>query len=74
MAISMFDIGQKPFECQYCTKKFSLSCNLRSHIRTHHNELPLDFSSSSSTYSQNQSLSIVDDENEDDMIDVENEY
>jgi hypothetical protein len=37
-------------------------------MRTHHNEVvPLDFSSSS--YSENQSLSIV----EDDMIDVENE-
>ena len=32
---------------------------------------PLDFSSSS--YSENQSLSIVEDDDEDDMIDVENE-
>jgi hypothetical protein len=41
-------------------------------MRTHHNEVvPLDFSSSS--YSENQSLSIVEDDDEDDMIDVENE-
>ncbi len=59
--------GQKPFQCQYCLKKFSLSCNLRSHIRTHHSEYPLDFSSSS--YSENRSLS----HDEDDMIDIENE-
>ena len=58
-------------------KRFSLSCNLRSHVRTHHNDVPLDFSSSS-FQSENQSLSHVDgdesvvDEDED-MIDVENE-
>jgi hypothetical protein len=50
-------------------KKFSLSCNLRSHVRTHHSEYPLDFSSSS--YSENRSLSVDEVEEEDDMIDVE---
>ncbi|CAF3962230.1 unnamed protein product, partial [Rotaria sordida] len=46
--------GQKPFQCQFCFKKFSLSCNLRSHIRTNHNEFPLDFS-----LSENQSSSSI---------------
>ncbi|CAF4114539.1 unnamed protein product, partial [Rotaria magnacalcarata] len=64
--------GQKPFQCQFCSKKFSLSCNLRSHIRTNHNDFPIDFSSSSS-FSENHSLLIVDDHDENDIIDIEND-
>jgi len=41
-------------------------------MRTHHNEVvPLDFSSSS--YSENRSLSILGEDDDDDIIDVENE-
>ena len=67
--------GQKPFECAICLKKFSLSCNLRSHMRTHHHDMPLDFSSSSfSSSSDHPSVSMADEDVEDeDMIDVENE-
>ena len=48
-----------------CLKKFSLLCNLRSHQRTHHQDQPLDFSSSCSN-----SL-VMEEDDEDDMIDIE---
>ena len=31
-------IGDKPFSCDICHKKFALSCNLRAHLKTHEAE------------------------------------
>ena len=37
MFFSLF-LGDKPFSCDICQKKFALSCNLRAHLKTHEAE------------------------------------
>ena len=32
------EIGDKPFVCTKCDKQFSLQCNLKSHMKSHHKE------------------------------------
>ena len=36
-SLSLF-LGDKPFSCDICQKKFALSCNLRAHLKTHEAE------------------------------------
>ena len=31
-------LGDKPYTCDICQKKFALSCNLRAHLKTHEAE------------------------------------
>ena len=31
----IYSIGDKPFSCSFCDKKFALNCNLKTHLKTH---------------------------------------
>lgn len=36
--VNFLSVGDRPYPCKFCGKKFALACNLRAHTKTHHSD------------------------------------
>ena len=51
-----FTQGERPYECSYCGKRFSLDFNLKTHFRTHSGEKPYVCSCCGKRFTQSSNL------------------